>query len=323
VIGTAGEGLKASLTPAYAEPVDVDVVVVSYNSRAHLSAAVEPFARDGRTRTIVVDSASSDGSLESVARLADESIALPENRGFAFACNRGWRAGTSSLVLFLNPDARIELPDLERLAEVLERRPEVGCVGPRIVGSTGRLEFSQRRFPRLRSRYAQALFLHRLFPRARWADEVIRDDEQYAAGHPAEWLSGACLLIRRTTLEELDGMDDSFFLYCEDVDLCRRVWSLGQTVWFEPSATCVHAGGASAPRPALLPVLAASRVRYAAKHFRPAARAAERLGIALAAATHAVVSRGGRRVRAGHVRSLVVAFSRRRGQDGRLSAPVA
>jgi GT2 family glycosyltransferase len=289
--------------------VDVDVVVVSYNSRAQLRGTVAPLAgRDG-IHVIVVDSASADGSLDVVEGLAEERIALPENRGFAYACNRGWRAGTSGRVLFLNPDARIEPADLERLAAVLESRPEVGCVGPRIVGPDGELEYSIRRFPRLRSRYAQALFLQRVFPDAAWADEVLRSEELYARAGTAEWLSGACLLLRRETLEALDGLDDGFFLYCEDIDLCRRVWSLGLQVWYEPAATCVHEGGASAPRPALLPVLAESRLRYAHKHFGPAERLAERVGIGLGSLTHLVVGRRG--TRRGHARALEVAVGRK------------
>jgi GT2 family glycosyltransferase len=290
--------------------VDVDVVIVSYNSRDQLRGAVEPLAGREGILVCVVDSASEDGSLDSVEGLADTRIALPVNRGFAYACNRGWQAGSAPLVLFLNPDARIEPADLARLAEIVTR-PEVGCVGPRTVRPDGALEYSMRRFPRLRSRYAQALFLQRLFPRAAWADEVVHDDRLYSESRAAEWISGACMLVERSTLTALDGMDDGFFMYCEDVDLCKRIWSLGLEVRFEPAATCVHEGGASAPRSGLIPVLAESRLRYAAKHFAPITRAAERLGIGLGSLTHLLVGRGGRAVRRGHARALAVALSRR------------
>lgn len=301
--------------------MDVDIVIVSYNSARHLRGAVEPLVGGEGVCVIVVDNASEDGSLETITNLVDIAIAQPDNRGFASGCNRGWRAGSSSFVLFLNPDARIELDDVARLAAVLETRADVGCVGPRIVRPDGTLEHSMRRFPRLRSRYSQALFLQRLFKHAQWADEVLRDDDLYLEARPAEWLSGACLLVRRSTLETLGGMDEAFFMYCEDVDLCRRTWSLGLQIWFEPRAICVHAGGASSSRPALLPVLAQSRLRYAAKHFGPAARVAERVGILVGSLTHLALGRGGGAARRGHARSLAVAVTR--SPQGRPLSPAA
>lgn len=287
----------------------VDVVVVSYNSRAHLRGCVEPLAALNGMRAIVVDNASSDGSLDALAGLDVTAIALRENRGFAAGCNAGWRAGSAPYVLFLNPDARIDDVAVLRLAGVLEREPSAGAAAPRILDADGRLDFSQRRFPRLRSTYAQAFFLHRLFPRARWVDEVVREPEAYDRAASPDWVSGACVLVRRTALERLGGWDEGFFHYCEDTDLCQRLRDLGYEVRYEPGATAVHAGGASAPRAALLPRLAASRVRYARKHRGAAGAALERAGIALGALTHLVASRGGLDRRAGHVRSLVRALS--------------
>ncbi len=99
-------------------------------------------------------------------------------------------------------------------------------------------------------------------------------------------------------------------MYCEDIDLCRRLRDGGHDLLYEPTATVVHEGGASAPRASLLPVLAASRLRYASKHRSAPAALLERLGIALEALTHVVVSRGGRAARAGHGRAFVLALTR-------------
>jgi len=279
-------------------------VVVSYNSREQLHACVEGLTDRPGIEIVVVDNASPDRSLDAVADLGVTGLQLDTNGGFAVGCNAGWRAGTGDYVLFLNPDARLPEDDLRRLASVLDAEPGVGAVGPRILHSTGELDFSQRRFPRLRSTYAQALFLHRIFPRALWADETVRRAEDYERPGPAEWISGACMLVRRSALEELGGMDEGFFLYCEDTDLCKRLWDAGHEVRFEPAATSVHEGGASAPRGSLIPVLVASRVRYAGKHSGRGAALLERIGIALGALTHSVVSSGGREARAGHLRSL-------------------
>jgi len=283
------------------------VVVVSYNSRDELRGCVDPFLANPDAHVIVVDNASPDGSLDAVRDLPVTAIQLPRNGGFATGVNAGWRAGSSPYVLILNPDAQIDDASLRALARVLDEEPRVGAVAPRIHHEDGSLDYSQRLFPRLRSTYAQALFLHRVFPRARWTDELVRDDEAYARRRAPDWVSGACILVRREVLAELGGLDEAFFMYCEDIDLCRRLRSSGYQLVFEPTASVLHLGGASAPRAGLLPALAASRVRYARKHRGRVVAFLERVGVGLGAATHALVGRGGRAMRAGHARALIAA----------------
>jgi N-acetylglucosaminyl-diphospho-decaprenol L-rhamnosyltransferase len=288
----------------------VDIVVVSYNSRVALREAVERFAGIASLNVIVVDNASKDGSLATVEDLPITRLAMPYNGGFAFGCNAGWRAGRARYVLFMNPDAALGRGELDRLVSALENHPAVGLIAPRIEDADGGLEYSLRRFPRLRSTFAQALFLHRVFPQAPWVDEVIRDPARYDRPGPAEWVSGACMLVRRDVLERVDGLDEEFFMYCEDVDLCRRIWAAGYEVRYDPDATAVHLGGASAPRASLLPRLAASRIRYAQKHRSPVGAVVERIGIGVGELTHAIVSAGGPAVRLGHARALRLVLSR-------------
>ena len=291
----------------------VDAVVVSYNSRAELRGCVEPLSALEGVQTVVVDNASTDDSVASIADLPVEVLALAENRGFGAGCNAGWRRGEAPFVLFLNPDATVDEPSLRHLVEVLDTEGSVGLVGPKILESDGSLAFSQRRFPQLRSTYARALFLHRVFTRASWADELVRDPAAYDTPASPDWVSGACMLVRRSALEEVGGFDERFFLYCEDKDLCRRLRAAGYDVRYEPRATVRHRGGASAPRAGLLPVLARSRVVYAHKHWGRARAALETGGVALNALTHAVVTSGGREKRAGHLNALAAALGRRRG----------
>ena len=285
-------------------PPLVDVVVVSYNSSAELPGCVEPLLAAPEAHVIVVDNASPDGSLAAVRELPVTAIQLSRNGGFATGVNAGWRAGSAPYVLILNPDARIDAESLRALVHTL-KEPQVGAVAPRIHHEDGSLDFSQRLFPRLRSTYAQALFLHRVFPHATWTDELVRAEEAYARRGTPQWVSGACVLVRRTALVELEGLDEEFFMYSEDIDLCLRLRSAGYDIVFEPSAVVVHVGGASAPRAGLLPALAASRVRYARKHHGRRVAFLERVGVALGAATHALVGRGGRAARAGHARALL------------------
>jgi N-acetylglucosaminyl-diphospho-decaprenol L-rhamnosyltransferase len=282
----------------------VDVVVVSFNSEENLRACVSPFADDARFEVVVVDNASDDRSLDVVANLPVRAVALEENHGFAYGCNRGWEPGSAPFVLFINPDARGEPESILRLADVLREHEEVGAVGPRIRNEDGSLDFSQRRFPRLRSTYAQALFLHRAMPRASWVDEVIRDPALYEQRRVVEWLSGACLLVRRDALEKIGGWDEGFFLYGEDVDLCLRLRTAGYRVLYEPLASTMHVGGASAPRARLLPLLARGRIRFVKKHLAGPVALLHQAGIALGSATHAALTTQGSIARAGHAQAL-------------------
>jgi N-acetylglucosaminyl-diphospho-decaprenol L-rhamnosyltransferase len=285
----------------------VDVVVVSYNSRDRLRACVEPLAGLADVQVIVVDNASQDASLEVVADLPVHRVPQPRNGGFAYGVNAGWKRGRSPYVLLLNPDARLDAASLSKLVGVLERHPDAGAAAPRILHEDGSLDHSLRRFPRLRSTYAQALFIHRVLPLAGWTDEVVRDPHAYEHITSPEWVSGACILVRRTSLEALEGLDESFFLYCEDVDLAKRLRGLGQRIVYEPAAVAIHAGGASTPAGTMLPVLAASRIHYARKHLGRLA-ALDRIGVALGALTHAGLARGGRSGRRGHAHALAVAM---------------
>ena len=281
----------------------VDVVVVSYNSRETLRGCVSPLVSMPFVDVYVVDNASQDGALETIADLPVHVARQRENRGFAADCNRGWHAGSSRFVLFLNPDARLYEGSLCELVRVLDGDRRIGIVGPRILDRDGKVEFSQRHFPALRSTFAQALFLHRIFRRASWTDEVVRDLSDYDAPCSPDWLSGACLLVRRDVLRQIGGWDDSFFLYSEDTDLCRRARTAGFDVRYVPTATATHIGGQSSPRAGLLPLLAESRIRYARKHESGPKAFCQRIGIALCALSHLAAARTSG-MRKGHARAL-------------------
>ena len=162
-----------------------------------------------------------------LATLPVETIALSENGGFAHGCNVGAAAGNAPYVLFLNPDARLEPGSVESLVAVLDRGREAW-----------RRRAAHRRAGRLARLLAAPLPARALglcpgvvpassLPCAEWVDEVIRDPRVYERPHAVEWVSGAVLLVRRSVLEQIGGLDESFFHYSEDVDLCTRIWDAG------------------------------------------------------------------------------------------------
>jgi N-acetylglucosaminyl-diphospho-decaprenol L-rhamnosyltransferase len=280
----------------------VDVVVVSYNSESKLDRCLSSVAGTDGVHVFVVDNDSQDASVAVASSYPATVIPVGWNSGFAHGCNVGWRAGTSPYVLFLNPDAAIDEVSLARLVDVLDQDATIGVAAPSIVHEDGARAHSLRRYPTLGRAFAQAFFVHRVLPHSEWTDEVVREDDAYDHRWSPDWLSGACLLVRRDVLEELDGWDERFFLYSEDVDLCRRVRDAGYGIAYEPGARCIHTGGASAPSATVLPLIAESRLIYALKHEKRSVAALYSLAIAASSVTHAAVSRGSERRRA-HLRA--------------------
>jgi GT2 family glycosyltransferase len=281
----------------------VDVVIVSYNSATRLERCLTPLCAIPWARPIVVDNASADDSVAVASGLGVDVVERPDNGGFSRGCNAGWRIGDAPFVLFLNPDAAIDEASLAKLVEVLRTDARAGAVAPRLLEEDGALVWSQRRFPRRWTTLAQALFVHRIAG-LDWTDDMVRERAAYERPSEPDWVVGACILMRRADLERLDGFDERFFLYREDVDICKRVRDAGLTVRYEPGAAAMHEGRASAPDGAVIPLLAESKVRYARKHHGPVGAALERAAVALHALTHALVGRREQDSRAGYRRSL-------------------
>jgi N-acetylglucosaminyl-diphospho-decaprenol L-rhamnosyltransferase len=283
--------------------INVDAVIVSYRSAATLRDCVASLQAIAGVAVTVVDNASPDETLQTVEDLDVSIVRSPHNGGFSYGCNLGAARGAAPFVLFINPDARIDTGALVVLLRALRSDPAAGVVGPRLL-EDGELAWSQRRFPCLRSTFAQAVFLHRLLPRASWTDELIRDPAAYSRPGSPEWISGACMLVRREAFEKIGGFDERFFLYCEDTDLCRRLRDADYSVRFEAAAEVSHVGGASSGTGETRAIAAQSRVLYARKHRSPTAAWLEAVGIALYEATHAAATVHRPAVRRGHTAAL-------------------
>src|SRR5262249_8999003 len=171
----------------------VHAVVVSYRSADTLRGCVEPLTAMPGVTVTVVDNASPDDSVATIADLDVDVVRSERNGGFSYGCNRGAARASAEFLLFLNPDARIEPAALEALVGALRADESVGLVGPRLFEPGDELAYSVRRWPSNGSTFAQALFLHRIWPQADWSDELVRDAASYEHDHDVEWLSGACM----------------------------------------------------------------------------------------------------------------------------------
>jgi N-acetylglucosaminyl-diphospho-decaprenol L-rhamnosyltransferase len=262
----------------------VSVVVVSYETRDDLAACLRSLAAEGGPglETTVVDNASGDGSADLVARdfPAVRLVRNARNDGFGAACNRGASGTAAPYLLFLNSDAQVTAGAVAALARVLDQRPDVAIVGPRTLNDDGTAQVSYGRALTPRAEWRQRRLVRGVARREPWALAIAQERSLRACA--PDWVSGACLLIRRRAFDAVSGFDEGFFLYEEDADLCARVRAQGGLVRFEPAATVVHRLGRSMARAAERARLEyhRSHLRYYRKHNGPLATAALRAGLA-------------------------------------------
>jgi N-acetylglucosaminyl-diphospho-decaprenol L-rhamnosyltransferase len=230
-------------------PPRIVILIVTYNSAREIDTALRSLTQPPPATSheiLVVDNASSDGTAGHVraewprVRLIESTI----NLGFAAANNRGIRESSSELVLLLNPDTRVPAGAIDRLVAQLDARPDVAIVGPRIVDADGHAELSFGAMISPLTELRQKVLVvgndRGLRPIVSMVDRMTRQT------HDVDWVSGACLLIRRAELDAVGLLDDRFFLYTEDVDLCASVRARGRKVLFAADVEIQHLRGRSA-----------------------------------------------------------------------------
>ncbi|MBW3534809.1 MAG: glycosyltransferase family 2 protein [Gemmatimonadetes bacterium] len=229
---------------------DVSAIVVSFNTRElTLAALASVEAQEGvRTETWVVDNASSDGTADAVRRGHPSAhlLALEENVGFGRANNLAMERAAGRHLLLLNSDARFAEPGgLRRLVDALEAEADVGVVGPRLESPAGRLEYSARRFAGSRTELLRRTPIHRVLAPRGGPERLLGDAWPHDRRRDVDWLTGACLLVRRGVVEDAGGFDPAIFMYGEEQEWCWRVRKAGWRVVFDPFVTVVHLRGAS------------------------------------------------------------------------------
>ena len=225
----------------------MSIIIVSFNARSDLSRCLESLHHPVPTsphEIIVVDNASHDGSAEAARRCTDVIvIESGGNLGFARAANVGIRASQGDLLLLLNSDTVVPPGAIDRLVAELARDARTSVVGPRLVDSDGRAELSFGSMMGPLNELRQKLLVGAQAARVPILAAIVERMTRRAR-HP-DWVSGACLLVRRADAEAVGLLDERYFMYAEDVDFCAAIRARGGRIRFEPAITVVHARGRS------------------------------------------------------------------------------
>jgi len=247
--------------------VKFSVVTVNYDSWPYALRCIDSLYKTGYEdfEVVVVDN-----DRKAVPKIPHpvRLIRNPENVGFARACNQGMLASNGKHVVLVNPDTIVEESFFETLEKFFGGSSKTGIAGPRIVDGEGHTQLSARKeLSFVSGLLGRTSLLTRLFPKNPLVRRLFPATDKLTGPTVVDWVSGACMVIRRQTLEEIGPMDERFFMYFEDADLCRRAREAGWLVCYLPQVEVHHHTGASSrSRPRAIWNLHKSAFLYHRKH---------------------------------------------------------
>lgn len=235
---------------------NIAAILVNYNAGDELRRALASIRREAEAagftwEAVVVDNVSRDGSAAITHEFSPNTTLVQntENVGFGRGVNQGIETSSAPYVLIMNPDCQLAPGALATLRAELQREPRCAIVGPKILNEDGSVQGSARGDPDMfTGLFGRTSILQRLLPASAAARRNVVTDEAIGRGERSvivDWLSGACMLARRSSLLAVGGFDRRFFLYWEDADLCRRLRVYGEHVRYVPGATATHKVGHS------------------------------------------------------------------------------
>ncbi len=230
--------------------IKLSIVVLSYNTKDLilncLKSVISQYKKSLEQKEfeiLVVDNASSDDSASAILNLRSKILNLTliqnkENVGFAKGCNIGAKSASGEYVLFLNSDTVVEDDGLLKMVEFLDKNPNVAILGGKLMNDDGSSQKSTGKFYSLFNLFIMLLGLERLGLLRSSPNEIKRVD----------WVSGACMMVRKNIFEKLSGFDEKLFMYMEDMEICFRVKKLGFPTYFYPNLSLKHKSQGSSNR---------------------------------------------------------------------------
>nr|WP_154894976.1 glycosyltransferase family 2 protein [Paenibacillus xylanexedens] len=254
MVETADVPLRGGLENNNTYDSDVSIIIVNYNTRQltlDCLASVYKSITSYQYELIVVDNASHDGTVEAIRDAYPEVrlIANRDNTGFAVANNQGMEIAKGRYILLLNSDTVVQKDTLDIMIGFMDSHPELGASGCKVILPDGSLDKACKRgFPTPSASFYYAFGISRMFPDRPQFNQYqlghLSPDDEY----PVDCLVGAFMLVRRETIDQVGGLDETFFMYGEDIDWCYRIKEAGWGIYYYPRTYIVHYKGASARR---------------------------------------------------------------------------
>ena len=235
--------------------IDISVIIVNWNTKALLLdcvASLYQATRESSLEIIVVDNASTDGSIDALRNSFPQVqiIMNEDNLGFAKANNIGIKKAQGRYVCLVNSDVKALEGVLDKMRLYMESHPEIGALAPKTFFGDMQIQKNCREFPTLRNIFCQEFFLNTLFPTVTFFRGRDMDRYDYKAVMEIEVLSGCFLMVRREVIAQVGTLDERFFFYSEDVDWCKRIHDAGWKLVHYPGAEAIHFGyGSSSSAP--------------------------------------------------------------------------
>lgn len=255
--------------------MQLTVVIVSWNTCALLAACLKSLREELQgisAEVFVVDNNSADGSAQMVR---DEHpwvtlIANDSNRGFAAANNQVFTIAQGEKVLLLNPDTEIKPGAIRTLMDWLDRRPDIAVIAPQLLNTDGSIQRSCRQFPTFLAMFYELLGMSKLFPNDPRFGQYKMLDFDHKHAREVDQPEGACLMMRKSLLDEVGTLDEGYFMLFEEVDWCYRIKESGKHIWFTPDAQVTHHYGQSIKQVKARMILSSHRglIRFWRKHYR-------------------------------------------------------
>lgn len=236
--------------------IDVSICIVNWNTKELLRDCLNSIKERTAGLTceiIIVDNDSRDESVQMVKSDYPECLIVErkENLGFARGNNEAVKNASGKYIFYLNPDTELITNAIYGMFIFLEKNADFGAVGCKLVTSDGEIQFTcARTFPTPFNQFSLLAMLNRLFPRSRQLSTVEMEYWDHTDSREIDCLSGACIMARKHIIDGLNGFDDAFFMYAEDVDLCYRIRSEGWKIYYLAEERIFHHEGASSKKKA-------------------------------------------------------------------------
>ena len=226
--------------------MDLSCIIVNYQQSESLKGCLNSIYQTIQEidfEVIIIDNSQEDLGLQSLKENYPkvQIVYNPTNVGFSKANNQAAKIARGKFLFILNPDTILKEQAINSMFKHIRSNLEIGVLGPKVLNPDGSLQYSCRRYPTLwTGLFNRYSIFSRLFPQNRFTRRYLMLDFEHNETSPVDWLSGCCLMIPKSVFEEVNGFDENYFLFNEDIDLCRMLNQSGKKVIYFPEAKVIH-----------------------------------------------------------------------------------